>query len=139
MGIRRNQPTSGRNPGGSKDRVVAKRRRGVAPPFAIEPMERRVLLTAYPTGNATVGMNLDGFSDDSTIGAFNDLSTIFRPWGTLLTPYQPDPTIPTTGPQDDFPDNYPLADAAAITYASAYPDGDYAVSYDGDGTVDFTG
>src|SRR3954452_17002322 len=90
---------------------------GRAVSFAIEAMEQRCLLSA-----ATIGMNLDGISDDSTIGAFNDLAKMFRPWGRVGTPYQPDATIHVTGPSDAWPDNYPLEDAGAITYATAYPD-----------------
>lgn len=104
----------------------AQRHRAVQ--FAIEAMEQRCLLSG-----ATIGMNLDGISDDSTIGAFNDLAKMFRPWGQVATPYQPDSSIPVTA-QD-----YPLADAGAITYATAYPDGIYQVSYDGVGDVSFSG
>ena len=70
--------------------------------------------------------------DWGTIAPFNDLGTQFRTWGQPSTPYRADPSIPVTK------DNYPLADAGAITFALAYPDGKYAVSYDGRGSLSFS-
>jgi PKD repeat protein len=101
--------------------------------YSLEEMERRCLLSA------AIGLNLDGISDDSTIGAFNDLARFFRPWGRPGTPYQPDATIPRTNPSDPWPDNYPLEDAGAISYATTYPNGVYQVSYEGEGDVTFRG
>lgn len=86
-----------------------------------------------PSNTAIIGTNLDGLADWATIGAFNDLATLFRPWGSMPQAYNPDPTIPLTA------DNYPLRDAGAITYAYGYPDGRYLVSYDGIGSLSFMG
>lgn len=80
----------------------------------------------------TIGTNLDGLSYFDTLGPFDDLSTEFNKWGQVATPWITDGTIPKTQ------DNYPLANAAAITFASGYPSGDYAVSYRGTGTVSFS-
>ena len=82
---------------------------------------------------ATVGINLDGIADFATIGAFVDLARMFRQWGTVTKPYEPDPSIPRTA------DNYPLADAGAMTYARTYPDGVYKVSWDGNADLSFEG
>ncbi|HEY7119024.1 MAG TPA: dockerin type I domain-containing protein [Tepidisphaeraceae bacterium] len=82
---------------------------------------------------ATVGINLDGIADYSTLGAFADLTRTFRPWGRPDTPYQPDPTIWRTT------DNYPLEDAGTMTYARTYPDGTYEVSWDGQADLSFAG
>jgi len=82
---------------------------------------------------ATVGLNLDGISDYGTIGAFGDLTRVFRNWGRAGTPYQSDPTILRTS------DNYPLEDAGAMTYALTYPDGVYKVSWDGQADLAFQG
>jgi len=79
-----------------------------------------------------VGTNLDGLSYFDTIGPFNDLATEFNKWGQVATPWIPDGTIPKSL------DNYPQADAGAITFASGYPSGDYQVSYRGTGTVSFS-
>jgi hypothetical protein len=81
----------------------------------------------------TIGTNLDGIAEFSPIAPFVDLTTMFRGWGSLATPYQPDASIPKTA------DNYPLVDAGAITFANAYPDGDYQVSYEGQANLSFTG
>jgi hypothetical protein len=105
----------------------------------VETLEGRQLLsstvattTPATTGNsASIGINLDAIFDWSTIAPFNDLGTYFRTWGQPATPYAPDPSIPVTS------DNYPLADAGAITFAFGYPDGQYAVSYDGQGALNF--
>ena len=80
----------------------------------------------------TVGTNLDGLADYDTISPFNDLTAEFRNWARPATPWVPDGSIPKTL------DNYPLADASAITFASGYPTGDYEVSYRGTGTVSFS-
>jgi len=85
-----------------------------------------------PVGSANIGINLDGMADYASISPFNDLATMFRGWGTIATPYQPDASIPLTA------DNYPLADAGTITYALSYPDGEYQVSYDGTGSLSFS-
>lgn len=88
-----------------------------------------------PTGGVpiTIGTNLDGIAEFSPIAPFIDLAVMFRPWGNTSTPYQTDPSIPLTA------DNYPLANAGTITYATAYPDGDYQVSYEGQATLAFSG
>lgn len=93
----------------------------------MEELEGRRLFSA----GASIGLNLDPIYDWSTVAPFNDLGTQFRTWGQVTSPYQPDPSIPLTS------DNYPLADAGAMTYAFAYPEGKYAVSYDGQGTLNF--
>src|SRR5207237_970369 len=81
-----------------------------------------------PDSNAiTIHTNLDGLAEYSTISPFIDLTTMFRAWGSVATPYTTDTSIPLTA------DNYPLADAGTITYAKGYPDGDYQVSYQGQG------
>ena len=82
---------------------------------------------------ATIGQNLDGISDYGTIGAFGDLTRVFRQWGRVTTPYESDLTINRTA------DNYPLEDAGAMTYALTYPDGIYKVSWDGQADLSFTG
>jgi hypothetical protein len=82
---------------------------------------------------ATIGQNLDGISDYGTIGAFGDLTRVFRQWGRVDTPYESDLTIHRTA------DNYPLEDAGAMTYALTYPDGIYKVSWDGQADLNFTG
>jgi hypothetical protein len=86
-----------------------------------------------PSHYANIGTNLDGVSDYATIGAFTDLARMFRQWGSVEKPYEPDASIPRTA------DNYPLADAGAMTYARTYPDGVYKVSWDGTADVNFTG
>jgi hypothetical protein len=83
------------------------------------------------THDVTIGMNLDGMADYATISPFTDLATLFRKWAPVETPWEPDDTIPRTA------DNYPLADAAAITFATGYPSGEYQVSYRGAGDVAF--
>lgn len=82
--------------------------------------------------NVTIGTNLDGLSYFDTLGPFNDLATEFNKWGQPDTPWITDGSIPKT------PDNYPAADAAALTFASGYITGDYHVSYRGTGTVSFS-
>ena len=81
----------------------------------------------------TIGTNLEGIADYSTISPFIDLSTMFRQWGSMATPYIADPSIPMTA------DNYPLADAGTMSYARTYPDGDYQVSYAGQANLSFSG
>src|SRR5204863_5073664 len=68
-----------------------------------------------------------------TVSPFVDLSRQFRQWGNLDKTYEVDDTLPLSA------DNYPLVDAGAITYAYGYPDGRYAVSYDGVGSLAFSG
>jgi hypothetical protein len=80
----------------------------------------------------TIGTNLDGLSYFDTLGPFNDLTAEFGKWGRPATPWINDGTIPRT------PDNYPAADASAITFASGYLTGDYTVSYQGTGSVSFS-
>lgn len=82
---------------------------------------------------ATIGQNLDGVSDYGTIGAFGDLTRVFRQWGRIISPYESDLTIERTA------NNYPLEDAGAMTYALTYPDGIYKVSWDGQADLNFTG
>jgi PKD repeat protein len=82
-------------------------------------------------------MNLDGMSDSGTIGAFNDLTTVFRDWARPGSPFSPDFSIPKTDKNDPWPDNYPLVDATAVTYGTTYPSGDYAMSYEGTGHISF--
>jgi hypothetical protein len=87
--------------------------------------------TIARTHYATVGTNLDGIADYSTISPFVDMTRMFRNWGRPLTAYEPDPTIQRTA------DNYPLEDAGAITYARTYPNGVYQVSWDGNADLSF--
>ena len=81
----------------------------------------------------TIGTNLDGLAEYSPIAPFSDLATMFRPWGSVATPYTTDPSIPTNA------DNYPLADAGTITFANGYPDGDYQVWFQGQANLSFSG
>jgi hypothetical protein len=89
--------------------------------------------TIARTHYATVGTNLDGIADYSTIGPFVDLTRMFRDWGRPLTAYEPDKSIERTE------DNYPLEDAGAITYARTYPNGVYEVTWDGSADLSFMG
>jgi hypothetical protein len=90
--------------------------------------------TAFPavTRPVSIGTNVDAISYFSTLGPFHDLAAEFNRWGSLAKPSDPETN---TAPLNA--DNYPLADAAAITFATGYPTGDYAVSYRGTGTVSF--
>ncbi|HSI33097.1 MAG TPA: hypothetical protein VK986_05855 [Tepidisphaeraceae bacterium] len=83
--------------------------------------------------DVTVGMNLDGLADWTTLAPFVDLATQFRAWGRAETPQNVDTTILRT------PTNYPLEDAGAITFAKSFPDGQYAVSWRGQADVAFAG
>jgi hypothetical protein len=90
---------------------------------------------AFPSTShdITIGTNLDGLADYSSISPFIDLATQFRKWAPVDTPWKPnlDNPIPVTS------DNYPTTDAGAITFATGYPSGVYQVSYKGGGNVAF--
>jgi len=82
--------------------------------------------------DVTAGINLDGLADWETLGPFVDLASTFRNWGRPR-PQDVDPTIKRTA------DNYPLEDAGALTFAKTYPDGDYDVTWKGEGDLSFDG
>ena len=79
-----------------------------------------------------VGANPDVNADYVTNMAWTDIRCLFRDWGQLGAPWN-------TGGIQLSANSYPLQDSEALTFMKGYPSGVYKLSYDGTGTVAFTG
>jgi hypothetical protein len=82
---------------------------------------------------ADLAVNVDGFADWMSSRAFIDASAMFRRWGMAGAGWQENPGLKLTA------DNYPLADADAVSLLRGYPAGIYKLRYEGQATVNFVG
>ena len=92
---------------------------------SVESLEMRTMLDA---SHLPLGINLTGNFSDSTQAAFVDVFKQAEAWQPLSGV-----DAPMTA------DGYPTAPAKTYTQMSAYPDGTYKLSYQGTGTLDFSG
>src|SRR6516162_6619160 len=79
---------------------------------------------------SNIGVNLNFNISDYV---WVDVHNLFSTWGPLGNPGGSPRPIPVNA------DNYPLAPASAVAGLNDYPDGDYALSYQGTATVSFSG
>jgi hypothetical protein len=106
------------------------RRRGV-------PTALLCLLLITPPASAgprfDLAVNLDGFADFMSSRAYIDATALFRRWGRAGAGWEENPALRLS------PDNYPLADADAVTLLRGYPAGVYKLRYEGAATLTFVG
>ena len=105
--------------------MLRARRRSARPGF--EQLESRVTPT-------DIGVNLNFNSAYNGEYTWVDVHNLFNSWGPAGDPSGGGPSGVAVNS-----DNYPLAPASAAVRLSYYPDGDYQLSYQGTGTVSFTG
>lgn len=92
-----------------------------------------LMLAPLASGAADLAVNVDGFADWMSSRAFIDASAMFRRWGMAGAGWQENPALKLT------PENYPLADADAVSLLRGYPEGVYLMRYEGTATVNFVG
>ncbi len=80
-----------------------------------------------------IGLNVDGFADWMSSAAFIDATAYFRRWGKADAGWEENPALRLSE------DNYPLADADAVSFLRGYPDGIYTLKYEGQADIRFTG
>ncbi len=96
-------------------------------------LEPRLVLspTAGPASN--IGVNLNFNSPWAGDPVWVDVHNLFRSWGPVNNPWATSPAPAVNS------DNYPLAPASTLANVANYPDGMYQLSYQGTGTVAFSG
>jgi hypothetical protein len=104
----------------------------------VRVLTKRGVMAAGADGGGVVAkldiaVNVDGFADWMSSRAFIDASAMFRRWGMAGAGWQENPALKLTV------DNYPLADADAVSLLRGYPAGVYKMSYRGTAHVNFVG
>ncbi len=82
---------------------------------------------------SNIGVVLDFNSPESGSPVWVDVHNLFNTWGSVSSPWTDQGQIPVNS------DNYPLEPASTFANLNDYPDGDYQLSYQGSGTVSFSG
>ena len=95
-----------------------------------------VLLSTFcvrAAGPVELAVNVDGFADWMSSRAYIDATAMFRRWGMAGAGWQENAALKLTD------DNYPLADADAVSLLRGYPAGVYKLRYEGAATINFVG
>jgi hypothetical protein len=84
-------------------------------------------------GQPQIAVNVDGFADWMSSRAYIDASAMFRRWGMAGAGWQENANLKLTA------DNYPVADADAVSLLRGYPAGVYKMRFEGTAIVNFVG
>ena len=96
-------------------------------------LEPRLVLSSAGTPASDIGVNLNGNSPWAGDPVWVDVRNLFNAWGPVNNVWATSPAPPVNS------DNYPLAPASTMAVLANYPAGLYQLSYEGTGTLTFSG